>query len=81
MLNLMVRYGTIANAVLSATALGGIFLIICSSYNQRESGYLSDFFVSLAISTMMGDAMFHILPEMLGLHELLEREEFVRLVT
>lgn len=29
---------------------------------------VNDFFVSLAVSTMLGDAFFHILPHMLGLH-------------
>ena len=29
---------------------------------------LTDFFIALAVSTMVGDAFFHILPHMLGLH-------------
>ena len=29
---------------------------------------VTDFFIALAVSTMVGDAFFHILPHMLGLH-------------
>ena len=39
--------------------------------NQNEGKpkpYLTDFFVSLAASTMLGDAFFHILPQVLGIH-------------
>ena len=43
------------------------YFIIEKNEAEGEKSLLGDFFISLAVSTMLGDAFFHILPEMLGL--------------
>ena len=48
-------------------ALSGILLLQCRSRDRKI--LVSDFFVALGISTMLGDAFFHIIPHMLGLHD------------
>ena len=50
-----------------SVALSGILLLQCR--NQHRKQLVSDFFVALGISTMLGDAFFHIIPHMLGLHD------------
>ena len=47
--------------------IGGTF-ILRSHARTMQNILVNDFFVSLAVSTMLGDAFFHILPHMLGLH-------------
>ena len=44
----------------------GILILQCRNQNNRM--LVTDFFIALAVSTMVGDAFFHILPHMLGLH-------------
>ena len=44
----------------------GILVVLCRK--QSNVILLTDFFIALAVSTMVGDAFFHILPHMLGLH-------------
>lgn len=50
-----------------SVALSGILILQCQ--NQRRKQLVSDFFVALGISTMLGDAFWHIIPHMLGLHD------------
>ena len=54
------------------TALSGIAIILCMDKcgkNNATNYYILDIFVSLAASTMLGDAFFHILPQVLGIHD------------
>jgi len=60
-------YGTLANTCMVSIPIGGTF-ILRSHARTMQNILVNDFFVSLAVSTMLGDAFFHILPHMLGLH-------------
>ena len=44
----------------------GLLVLQCKSSSHRN--LITDFFIGLAVSTMTGDAFFHILPHMLGMH-------------
>ena len=57
-------YATLANAFLVSLSLLGILLIKSTSANARV--YVNDVFLGLAVSTMLGDAILHILPYIIG---------------
>ena len=62
-------YATLANFIITLTSLTGIFIILCTEKcSSDRNHYIFDFFITLAASTMLGDAFFHILPKVLGLH-------------
>ena len=62
-------YGTLANFIITLTSLSGIFIILyVEKCSTGTNYYIFDFFITLAASTMLGDAFFHILPKVLGLH-------------
>ena len=49
------------------TSLIGIFVIKFTSPSSRT--FVNDIFLGLAVSTMLGDALLHIIPIVLGLHD------------
>lgn len=62
-------YGTLANVIITLTSLSGIAIVVCAEKSSSiQNHYIFDFFITLAASTMLGDAFFHILPTVLGLH-------------
>ena len=54
------------NRFLVCLSLLGIFIVKCSSTKNRL--FVGDVFLGLAVSTMLGDSILHILPAVLGLH-------------
>ncbi|OCT75159.1 zinc transporter ZIP4 [Xenopus laevis] len=60
-------YGTIATLVVSLCALLGISLLLCTSCTLAYQ-YIIQFFVSLAVGSLTGDAVLHLIPQILGLH-------------
>lgn len=54
------------NPFLVCLSLLGIFIVKCSSTKNRL--FVGDVFLGLAVSTMLGDSILHILPAVLGLH-------------
>ena len=61
-------YGSLANFLITLTSLIGILLIVFADHCKAGNQYLVDFFITLAASTMLGDAFFHILPRVLKIH-------------
>jgi len=62
-------YGTLANFFLTMSSLSGLTIVIyVQKCKPAGSDYIFDAFLSLASSTMLGDAFFHTLPVVLGLH-------------
>ncbi|XP_031760368.1 zinc transporter ZIP4 isoform X1 [Xenopus tropicalis] len=60
-------YGTIATLVVSLCALLGISILLCTSCTTAYQ-YIIQFFVSLAVGSLTGDAVLHLIPQLLGLH-------------
>jgi len=59
-------YATLANTFLVLLSFLGLLVLQCRGQNSRT--VVTDLFMGLAVSTMLGDAFFHIMPHMLGLH-------------
>ena len=66
-------YGVLANSVLVLLSIIGILSVKCS--NEKNFQYITDIFLGLAVSTMLGDAILHIIPIFLGLHKHEAEEE------
>ncbi|KAM4608082.1 zinc transporter ZIP4 [Discoglossus pictus] len=60
-------YGSIATLVVCLCALCGICILMCTSC-LAASQYVIQFFVSLAVGSLTGDAVLHLIPQLLGLH-------------
>ena len=65
-------YGVLANSVLVLLSIIGILSVKCT--NEKSFQYVTDIFLGLAVSTMLGDAILHIIPIFLGLHKHEEEE-------
>ncbi|KAJ6661464.1 hypothetical protein lerEdw1_014373 [Lerista edwardsae] len=60
-------YGSLATLVICLCALFGIVLLLCTACTSA-SQYVIQVFVSLAVGSLTGDAMLHLIPKFLGLH-------------
>ncbi|XP_056410902.1 zinc transporter ZIP4-like isoform X2 [Hyla sarda] len=60
-------YGSIANLVVCLCSLFGIVVLLCTTCSAAYQ-YVIQFFVSLAVGSLTGDAILHLIPQFLGLH-------------
>ncbi|KAK2830463.1 hypothetical protein Q5P01_018394 [Channa striata] len=60
-------YATIANTVITLMAMFGIVLLLCTSCTSVFQLCIQ-FCISLAVGSLTGDALLHLLPMLLGLH-------------
>ncbi|XP_075776028.1 zinc transporter ZIP4 isoform X2 [Pelodiscus sinensis] len=60
-------YGSLATLVICLCALLGITLLLCSTC-AGVYPYVIQTFVSLAVGSLTGDAILHLIPQFLGLH-------------
>ncbi|XP_043923657.1 zinc transporter ZIP4-like [Protopterus annectens] len=60
-------YGSIATLIICICALCGIVVLLCTSCTSAYE-YVIQFFVSLAVGSLTGDAILHLIPMFLGLH-------------
>ncbi|KAE8281902.1 Zinc transporter ZIP4 Solute carrier family 39 member 4 Zrt- and Irt-like protein 4 [Larimichthys crocea] len=60
-------YATIANVVITLTSMFGIVILLCTSCTSVFQLCIQ-FCISLAVGSLTGDALLHLLPMFLGLH-------------
>ncbi|XP_069478055.1 zinc transporter ZIP4 [Ambystoma mexicanum] len=60
-------FATIANFIVCLCALFGIVVLLCTACSSVYQ-YVIQFFVSLAVGSLTGDAVLHLIPQFLGLH-------------
>uniref|UniRef100_A0A3P8WC80 Zinc transporter ZIP4 n=1 Tax=Cynoglossus semilaevis TaxID=244447 RepID=A0A3P8WC80_CYNSE len=60
-------YATLANVIITLTSMFGIVLLLCTSCTSVFQ-YCIQFCISLAVGSLTGDALLHLLPMFLGLH-------------
>uniref|UniRef100_A0A8C3P9T8 Zinc transporter ZIP4 n=1 Tax=Chrysemys picta bellii TaxID=8478 RepID=A0A8C3P9T8_CHRPI len=60
-------YGSLATLVICLCALLGIVLLLCTACASAYP-YVIQGFVSLAVGSLTGDALLHLIPQFLGLH-------------
>ncbi|KAH0617348.1 hypothetical protein JD844_015406 [Phrynosoma platyrhinos] len=60
-------YGSLATLVICLCALFGIVVLLCTACISAYQ-YVIQLFVSLAVGSLTGDAMLHLIPTFLGLH-------------
>ncbi|KAF4073737.1 hypothetical protein AMELA_G00246660 [Ameiurus melas] len=60
-------YATLANAVICLTATFGVVVLLCSSCSSLVQLCIQ-FCISLAVGSLTGDALLHLLPMFLGIH-------------
>ncbi|XP_015212845.1 zinc transporter ZIP4 isoform X2 [Lepisosteus oculatus] len=60
-------YASIATLVICLFALFGIVVLLCSSCSQAYQ-HIIQFCISLAVGSLTGDAILHLMPQILGLH-------------
>ncbi|XP_073340039.1 zinc transporter ZIP4 [Pagrus major] len=60
-------YATIANVVITLTSMFGIVLLLCTSCTGVFQSCIQ-FCISMAVGSLTGDALLHLLPMFLGLH-------------
>nr|XP_056710112.1 zinc transporter ZIP4 [Euleptes europaea] len=60
-------YGSLATLVICLCALFGIVVLLCTACISAYQ-YVIQTFVSLAVGSLTGDAMLHLIPKFLGLH-------------
>lgn len=61
-------YATLANAVICLMAMFGIVVLLCTSCSSLFQLCIQ-FCISLAVGSLTGDALLHLLPMFLGIHE------------
>ncbi|XP_023150388.1 zinc transporter ZIP4 [Amphiprion ocellaris] len=60
-------YATVANVVITLMAMFGIVVLLCTSCTQVFQMSIQ-FCISMAVGSLTGDALLHLLPAVLGLH-------------
>ncbi|KAK5855000.1 hypothetical protein PBY51_005141 [Eleginops maclovinus] len=60
-------YATLANVVITLTSMFGIVVLLCTSCTSMFQLSIQ-FCISLAVGSLTGDALLHLLPMFLGLH-------------
>uniref|UniRef100_A0A8D2LSG4 Solute carrier family 39 member 4 n=1 Tax=Varanus komodoensis TaxID=61221 RepID=A0A8D2LSG4_VARKO len=60
-------YGSLATLVICLCSLFGIVLLLCTACTSAYQ-YVIQSFVSLAVGSLTGDALLHLVPRFLGLH-------------
>ncbi|XP_075067585.1 zinc transporter ZIP4 [Mixophyes fleayi] len=60
-------YATIATLIVCLCSLFGIAILLCTTCSSAYQ-YVIQFFVSLAVGSLTGDAVLHLIPQFLGLH-------------
>uniref|UniRef100_A0A8D0HBU5 Zinc transporter ZIP4/12 EF-hand domain-containing protein n=1 Tax=Sphenodon punctatus TaxID=8508 RepID=A0A8D0HBU5_SPHPU len=60
-------YGSLATLVICLCALFGIAVLLCTACISAYQ-YVIQTFVSLAVGSLTGDAVLHLIPQFLGLH-------------
>ncbi|KAK0145801.1 Zinc transporter ZIP4 [Merluccius polli] len=60
-------YATLANVVITLTSMFGIVVLLCTSCSSVFQ-LIIQLCISLAVGTLTGDALLHLLPMFLGLH-------------
>ncbi|KAM4029122.1 zinc transporter ZIP4 [Anomaloglossus baeobatrachus] len=60
-------YGSIATLIVCLCSLFGIVVLLCTACTAVYQ-YVIQFFVSLAVGSLTGDAILHLIPQFLGLH-------------
>ncbi|CAL8293283.1 unnamed protein product [Merluccius merluccius] len=60
-------YATLANVVITLTSMFGIVVLLCTSCSSVFQ-LIIQLCISLAVGTLTGDALLHLLPVFLGLH-------------
>ncbi|XP_062900734.1 zinc transporter ZIP4 [Mobula hypostoma] len=60
-------YGSIATLIISLCAVFGIIIVLFTSCNNAYQ-YVIQGFISLAVGSLTGDAVLHLIPKFLGLH-------------
>ncbi|XP_066434226.1 zinc transporter ZIP4 [Eleutherodactylus coqui] len=60
-------YASIANLIVCLCAVFGIVVLLCTTCTAVYE-YVIQFFVSLAVGSLTGDAILHLIPQFLGLH-------------
>ncbi|XP_031722441.1 zinc transporter ZIP4 [Anarrhichthys ocellatus] len=60
-------YATIANVVITLTSMFGIVVLLCTSCTSVFQLCIQ-FCISLAVGSLTGDALLHLIPMLLGLH-------------
>ncbi|XP_071988185.1 zinc transporter ZIP4 isoform X2 [Engystomops pustulosus] len=60
-------YGSIATLIVCLCAVFGIVVLLCTACTSAYQNVIQ-FFVSLAVGSLTGDAVLHLIPQFLGLH-------------
>ncbi|XP_029442300.1 zinc transporter ZIP4-like, partial [Rhinatrema bivittatum] len=60
-------YGTISTLIICLCSVFGITLLLCTTCISAYQ-YIIQLFVSLAVGSLTGDAILHLIPQFLGLH-------------
>ncbi|OWF40412.1 zinc transporter ZIP4-like [Mizuhopecten yessoensis] len=62
-------YGTLANILCCLCSLGGAFVLPCARKHHNAYHVILSVFMGLAVGTLASDALLHLLPEALSLHD------------
>ncbi|XP_041105096.1 zinc transporter ZIP4 [Polyodon spathula] len=60
-------YGSLATLIICLSAVFGIVVLVCTSCSSLYQ-YMIQFCISLAVGSLTGDAILHLIPQFLGIH-------------